>query len=69
LLTLLCLRRFNIPIGTLDAASNQLTGTAPSISNMVNLKNLHLYENGFTGTIPESILQLQSVGMYRVGRC
>jgi Leucine-rich repeat (LRR) protein len=52
---------FIIVSETLDMATNQLTGLVPSISNMINLKNLHLYENGFTGTIPESILQLQSI--------
>lgn len=46
---------------TLNVAGNQLTGKVPNISNMIHLVNLHLQENGFTGTVPEAIQQLQSI--------
>lgn len=50
------------PIGTFNVATNKLTGTVPNISNMVNLLSLQLQENGLTGTIPDAIQQLQSIG-------
>ena len=42
-------------------ATNTFTGTIPDLSDLVNLKTLHLYENDFTGTLPESLQQLKSI--------
>lgn len=43
-------------ITKIDLHGNQLTGSLPTIMNAPHLKFVYLYENGLTGTIPESLL-------------
>jgi Leucine-rich repeat (LRR) protein len=49
---------------SLNLGENKFSGAFPNISNMVKLENLQIHSNKFTGTIPESIQQLQSIGTF-----
>lgn len=53
-------------IESLNVGNNNLDGKLPNISNLFRLEALHLQENEFTGTIPESIQQLQSIGTFQI---
>ena len=43
-------------------AQNALTGTIPNLSLMKDLRNLLLYHNKFTGTIPTTLFSLTNLG-------
>ena len=48
----------------LDLSTNQLTGMiSPNIGSMVNLEELGFSENQFSGLIPESICELELIGI------
>ncbi len=46
---------------TLNLARNAMSGHLRNLPHMWGLKNLHLYQNGFVGTIPETLFDLPNL--------
>jgi len=46
---------------TLNLARNAMSGHLRNLPHMKGLKNLHLYQNGFVGSIPEAIFELPNL--------
>jgi len=46
---------------TLNLARNAMSGHLRNLPHMKRLKNLHLYQNGFVGSIPESLFELPNL--------
>ena len=54
--------RSSHPSDNVNMAQNALTGTIPNLSLMKDLRNLLLYHNKFTGTIPTTLFSLTNLG-------
>ena len=49
-------------VDNVNLAQNALTGPIPDLSTLNDLRNLLLYHNKFTGTLPTTLFNLQNLG-------